>query len=360
MLRLAPTDSRPAWRAARLAALAALAIVGCGRSHDLGVTGASSGAGGAVASSASHASSGTGGAPATSGTGGTPEPSGPTRLTIVNGINDYDAVRVCFLPGDTAWPAAPGGLPFGTAQTVDLTSAVPQGTDLSAWLVAGNLAATAGKTCTEMLALAQPTDGGPLPSVVATQLATIPMSVLASNKSLLLVPTGCMGGPGHDDPNATKACGMGYTSTAPTTGAVLLAMSRITDKKHVSLQVVSASPVLPTTDVRLVPGAMGAMAVNVAPSLLPGAIAPYPPFAMLAPTDFGPLGAVQLQTYLPGSSQATSTTMLSDVLAKSTVGVGDFVDGASLVLIAVGGAPGLPAGAFWHKLTYALIKADPG
>ena len=36
------------------------------------------------------------------------------------------------------------------------------------------------------------------------------------------------------------------------------------------------------------------------------------------------------------------------------------VDGAGLVLVAVGGSPGSPGGPFWHKLTYALIKANPG
>ena len=59
-------------------------------------------------------------------------------------------------PGDTPWPAAAGGLAFGTGQAVDIATALPSGLDVTPWVVSGNLEATAGMTCTQMLALAQP------------------------------------------------------------------------------------------------------------------------------------------------------------------------------------------------------------
>jgi hypothetical protein len=233
--------------------------------------------------------------------------------------------------------------------------------DVTPWVVAGNLAAVAGKTCTEILALAQPADGGAAPPVVAAQLGVIPKAVLAtSQRSLLLVPMGCMGGPGHDAANATTGCGMGYTSQTPTTGVVFLGMSRITDPKKVSLQVVSASVTFPVQDFRLLPSKANAQEVAVAHALPQGAVGPFPPFQGLALADIGPLSTVQIRTYGQGSSTPTSTTMLSDVLAGSAVGTAGFVDGAGLVLVAVGGTPGASAGPFWHKLTYALIKANPG
>ena len=344
--------------ASRAALLAALAAIGCTRSHDLGVDVTTSTSGGGAATTSSQ-STGTGGAPAASGTGGAVEPGGPTALTIVNGIADYAAARFCFLPGDTPWPAAAGGLPFAAGQAVDLAAALPTGTDVTPWVIAGDLAAAAGMTCTEMLALAQPTDGGAPPPLVAASLGVIPQTVLASDRSLLLATTGCLGGAGHDAPGATGGCGMGYSSQTPTPGVVLLAMSRITDATHVSLQVVNASAVLSTTDVRLRPNVLSPTELNVAPSLVPGAIAPEPPFAALTLAQYGALGGVQIKTYSPGSSSATSTTALGDVLGESSVGTAGFVNGAELVLVAVGGGATVPVGAFWRALTFALVKAAP-
>jgi hypothetical protein len=353
----------------RFAFLATVALIGCGRPHDLGVSTASStssGAGGASAATSSTAA-GTGGALASGSGGMDAGPSGPTTLTIVDGIDDYSAARFCFLPGETPWPAAASGLPFATGQTVDLASAVPAGTDVTVWVVAGNLAVTAGSTCTQILALAQPSgsadggtgDGGAAPLIVAAELGVIPQAVFASDQSLLLVPTGCMGGAGHDDPKAAAACGTGYTSTTPTTGVVLLSMSRITDAHHVSLQVVNASSVLPTGDVGVEPNLMPPMQVIIAPSLGPGAIGPSPPFAGLSLSAFGPLSGVQINTYPSGSTTPTSSTTLGPVLSASTVGTAGFIDGAGLALVAVGSAPGLAAGPFWHPLTYALVNASP-
>jgi len=343
----------------RAAIVAVLAAVGCARSHDLGVGTTTAGSGGAGTTSA--ATTGSGGAPTTAGAGGAPvEPSGPTALTVVNGLNDYSAARFCFLPGDAPWPAAAAGLPFAAGQAVDLATALPPGVDVTPWVIAGDLSATAGKTCSEMLALAQPGDGGTTPSVLAAPLGVIPQAVLASDRSLLLVPIGCMGGAGHDDPSQANGCGATYTVQTPTVSAVLLAMSRIPDPDHISLQVVSASVVIPTSDVRVKPGLATALEADVAPSLSPGGIGPSPPFHELALSGYAPLGAAQIKTYPPGGFSATSVTMLSDVLGASAVGTSGFATGASLVLVAVGAAPGAPAGPFWHKLTYAVVQADPG
>ncbi len=347
-------------RFAAASSAALLAAASCVPSRDLG---AGTGGGGATTTTTST-HTGTGGAHTTTttatGGSGPVEPSGPTALTVVDGINDYAAVRMCFLPGDTPWPAASSGLAFGTGQAVDVATALPAGSDVTPWVISGNLEATVGMTCTQMLALAQPVDGGAAPPVLAAPLGVIPMSVLTSNRSLLLVPIGCMGGMGHDDGTATTGCGSTYTNLTPTTGVVFLAMSRITDPKHVSLQVVSASVAFPTMDYRLEPSVGAAMEVAVAPALPQGAIGPYPPFDSLALDDFGPLGTVQLRTYEAGNSTPASTVMLSQVLAGSAVGTAGFVNGAGLVLVAVGGTPGAAAGSFWHALTYALISANPG
>jgi hypothetical protein len=169
-----------------------------------------------------------------------------------------------------------------------------------------------------------------------------------------------MGGAGHDAASAATGCGMGYTSQTPTTNVVLAPLSRIIDSAHVSLQVASASAAIPAIDVRIQPGVTGAQDVTVATSLGPGAVSPEPPFHMLGLGDYGSLGNVQIQTFPAGAGTASATTPLSGVLSASSVGTAGFVNGANLVLVAVGGTPGAAAGPFWHALTYALVKADPG
>jgi len=345
-----------------VALLAAIAAAGCGRPHDLGVTSSSSSSSGAGGATSSTGSGGAGGATSSSssGSGGAvvdAGPSGPTELTIVNGINDYPAVRLCFLPGDTPWPAATSGLAFAGSEVVALpASAIPADSDVTPWVIAGDLAQTGGKTCAQILALAA-TDAG-APSVLAQPLAVIPKQIWDSKKSLLMVPHGCVGS--HDDPNATLACGAGYTPSTPTAGMTLVAMSRQEDPGHVSLQVVSASPAFPEIDVKLLPNLTDATPVLMVSALTQGAIGPAPPFAAMTLAELGPLDGVQIQTYNPGTTSLSSAEALSDVFAHGGVGQAAVVNGARLVLVAVGSGPGLPAGGFWHKLTYAIVAADPG
>ncbi len=345
------------------AILAPLAALGCGRSHDLGVetTTSSSGSGGGstATSTTTSVTSGTGatGGAGAGGAGGA-APTGPTALTVVNGINDYPAVRFCFLPGDTPWPASASGLPFAAGEPVDIATDLPSGTDVTPWVIAGDLVATAGLTCTQILAAASPDAGGP--TILATPLAVLPQSIFSSHESLLLVSTGCLGGAGHDDPNAMLACGMGYSSQTPNASLAVVAMSRRTDPKHVSVQIAAASPPTPTSDYKVMPATTNAMPITVAPSLPLGAIGPSPPFAQLTADAYGALNGAAIQTYPAGSSALESQTVLEPLLQASAVGTAGFVDGASLVFVAVGAAPGLHSGSFWHALTYAVVKADPG
>lgn len=362
MLRL----SAPSWVAcALLASVAAASNAGCGRKHDLGVggssTSASTGSGGGTTTSSATATTSTTtptGVGGSGGTGGTDTgPTGPTELTIVDGLNDYPAIRLCFLPNETPWPQAATGLAFAAGAVVSpIGATVPTDSDVSPWVITGDLTLTAGKTCSQILAIANPDAGD---GVVARPLPVIPKSVWTSNKSLLLVPHGCAGGPGHDDLNGKNACGMSYSATTPTATLALVSMSRIEDPNHVSLQVVSASAALPEVDVRVLPNLMNATPIVVAPGLTQGAIGPNPPFSQLTVNEYGALPGVQIQTYSPGTSFMSSMVPLSDVLANGGVTEAQIVNGARLVLVAVGSAPGLATGGFWHGLTYALVKAEP-
>jgi hypothetical protein len=155
----------------------------------------------------------------------------------------------------------------------------------------------------------------------------------------------------------TLACGASYTETSPTAALVALAMSRIATPDRVNLQVAHASVALPEVDFRIKPDEKPVW--GLAPSLSIGAIGPKPPFDSLQASAFGAILQAEISTHLPSNVNATSKTAMSEVFSKSQLTVNDFKDGVSLVLVAVGSAPGLPAGSFWHKLTYAIVRASP-
>ena len=222
-------------------------------------------------------------------------------------------------------------------------------------VVAGDLGATAGLDCEEILALA----GGAGAPVVAAALPVLPAGVFEAERSLLLVPTGCMGGPGHTDPAQAAICGPGYTEATPSVSLAAAAMSRLTEAGKVGLQVMHASAAMPQVDVRIAPGLGAATEQQVVPKLSPGAIGPFPPFASLATLELGVISGVKLRTYPAGGTAKTSEVTLGDALAQGGLEEAEIVDGAGFVAVAVGAAPGTASGPFWHALTWALVKADP-
>ncbi|WP_437953853.1 hypothetical protein WME98_26495 [Sorangium sp. So ce296] len=342
--------------------LAALGGPGCTQDHDLlgrdpPSAASTSGAGGGPGSASSSATTtGTGG-------GGVVEPPGPTRLTVVNGVADHDAVRFCFLAypdgtgaGVAPWPSEGAGLGFARSRAIEpLGAAIPEGASVRAHVIAGDLGATEGLDCAEILALA----AEPAAPIVAAGLPVVPAPVFAEEKSLLLVATGCLGGEGHTHAREKQGCGDAYTADTPTAGLVAVAMSRQTSFGRLSLQVAHASAAAPPVNVRLAPGRADVSAVPVAQDLSYGAISPFPPFVGLSRGDLGALEEVEIETYEPLSATVTSSVSMREILANSDVPADDVSDGQGLVLVAIGAAPGTERGGFWHPLTYALLWADP-
>lgn len=278
-------------------------------------------------------------------------------------MNDYPAVRICFTaypagPDVQPWPQDSAGLPFARGAALDLAgSAFPGGVDVRPVVVAGDLASTSGLGCAAILALPPPGDAGG--GVVVAPLPVVPAAVFSSGKSLLLVPTGCVGGPGHTDPQQTFGCGMDYTPDAPNPGLIVLGMNRLVDPARVALQAVHASAALPAVDLRVTPGIDASAELQIASNLSYGEDAPSPPFTTLAASDYGMLAKLAFKTYSPGTMYATSITPGSDVLDKGNVKSSDFTNGGGFALVAVGGYPGVAAGPWWHALTYALVRTDP-
>ncbi|HVK70193.1 MAG TPA: hypothetical protein VM694_37325 [Polyangium sp.] len=339
-----------------LAALVPLAFgleAGCAESTDAPLPPTTS-------ASSSSSSSGTGGGGA-GGTGGgevVSEPDGPPVLTIVNGVNDHEAIRLCFVPypdgGDPApYPSDPAGLVFAAASRVDPATVLPADKDVYLHVIAGDLPKTKDLGCATL------TEGNPPTGVVVAPVAVIPASAFVAQRSLLLVPTGCVGGPGHTDPLEQAACGPTYSADAPNPGLLAAAMSRVTAEGRLSLQAAHAAQPMPSVDVRLVPGTEAGMPQQIAPSLTAGAVGPFPPFRQVARFEVGSIAQTEILTFVPGQFVKTSASPLDAALARGGLTQADFEDGRAFTFVAVGAQPGIAAGAFWHALTWTVVRSDP-
>lgn len=357
-----------------LAGALLLAGAGCaegsdvaGRATSAASTSSGAGGGGAGAGSGVTTSSATTSS-ATTG-GAVVEPPGPTKLTVVNGISDHDAILVCFLEhpdgtgaGVAPWPDGGSPLAFARARTIaPLEPTIPKDASVRAHVIAGDLGAIAGLDCAEILALAAEADA----PVVAAALPVLPAQVFAEEKSLLLVPTGCLFGKGLSHPDTEEGCGdrsatVASASGDPTTaGLVAVAMSRLSTAGRVGFQVVHASAAMPTVHVWLIPGDDAAAGQVLVRNLIPGAIAPFPPSAGLSRFGLGTLERVLVQTVDPGTVRVVSSVSMSEILANGELSSHEINDGEAFVLVAVGAAPGADPTGFWHPLTYTLVRSDP-
>lgn len=388
-------------------ALSALCFSACGPGRDLTPT-SSSGTGGAGATGGTGATTSSatqGGSDTTSTT--TPEPPGPTKLTVVNGIADYKAIRVCFMPyPETAddvdlWPASAAGLAFPKSQQIDPPKSISiGGADVQPHVIGGDLSAIEGLSCKEAIALAKPVNtgtggaggttttgsgglggtgtggtgtgatgtgatagaGGAAPEpppIVVSAMPVIPASVLETEKSLLLVFFGCMGGPGHADGTEGLGCGFAYTPSSPNASLTLVAMSRVTDPGRIGIQFVHASVAMQPSDMRILPGFENATDVQVAAALALGGLAPKPAFLAMSRDDFGLLSKAALRTYAPNSTSLTSAAFIQDAFVNGGITDTGFVNGKNFTFIAVGGYPGVAIQSFWNTFTYAMVPSDP-
>ena len=126
-----------------------------------------------------------------------------------------------------------------------------------------------------------------------------------------------------------------------------------------SLQAAHAVVAMTEVDIRVLPGAQGGTAGNVAPGLTLGAIGRMPPFREFSRMDLGPIGATNILTFPPSFAQPNSTSPLQAALDRGGIPEAEFKDGSSYTMIAVGSPPTIMPGAFWHGLTWTVVRSDP-
>jgi hypothetical protein len=302
----------------------------------------------------SVASSGVGGG---GGVGGIVEPPGPTKLTIVNGVADYAAIRLCFVPypagatGELPWPGVQG-LEFARAGVIDpVGSEIPAATDVEVVAIAGSLNATGGATCADLMA-AQPN------GVLIASLGVVPESVFTEEKSLLFVPSGCMGGVGHSDDSEDLACGVSYSELTPNATLVAGFMSRIFATNKLNMQFAHASwAVDASTTVRMLPA--GGVAQLLVPDWTVGAIGPFPPYDYFATSDLANIDAAVFELYEQTSSEPIFAAPLATAFGNSRLSSADVSDGSGLVFVGLGASPHAPTGGWWNDYTITVVASEP-
>lgn len=291
------------------------------------------------------------------GSGGIVEPPGPTKLTFINGIADADAARFCFLEypdpaaGVLPWPDV-SGLAFAQSVVIDLDDdLVPVGGDVEVLAIGGQLSASGGMTCDELRS-------APPPGVIVRSIAVVPGSVFGEEKSLLLVPNGCLGGPFKTDEEEARICGFGYDMQSGNAAMAAGFMSRIGASDKIAMQFVQASAGMEPVSLSVKPGMSGATAQLVVDSWSAGGIQPFPPFMGYGLAQLNEVGQSSIElTGNMGSTIAYQATF-AEALAESDLAVGDLVNGENIVFVGVGAAPGL-AGSWWQPFTLTVVLADP-
>lgn len=319
---------------------------------------------GAATTTTGSAGTGGGGGSSTGagGAGGDPEPPGPTVVTVVNGVVDANAIRLCFpsFPGGAGadpWPSV-GGLGFARAGRIDPVSpTVPNGQDVEVLVVGGDLAQTAGQSCADLAAMT-PNDAGP--PVRVESAGVIPQSVFATERSLLIALSGCLGGADHDHEAVEQICGVGYQPSSPNVAMSVGFLSRQTSPDHVGMQFCHASQATPTSYLRLAPGIDGAVAQLVVPSWSLGAIAPYPPLWRFSRAGLGavPEATLELSTNVSTPEHRAS---FAEALSNSELTATDLVEGVGFTFVMVGASHtmGPDPGPWWHELSYTVLRSDP-
>jgi hypothetical protein len=318
--------------------------------------------GGASTSSSQGGAGGTGGAGGAGGTGGDPEPAGPARLTVVNGTVDADEIRLCFVPfpggsASTPWPETTG-LGYGRGAPIEAASGVvPEETDVEVIVLAGDLEPSYGLECAAILAGAAGGEEDPWPT--ATSVGVLPESALVTERSLLLVTIGCVGGELHTDEAEELACGAGYTPSTPTAGLVAAPVSRIAVDNRIGMQFMQGSLAMPEADVRVLAGDATASPVLAVQSWSVGAIAPYPPLDHYSLASLGVVPEATIELFTTSGSTPVHVASFADAFAASDLSLDELSDGDGIVFVAVGSAPGLAPGGFWNELRYTVVAPSP-
>lgn len=285
---------------------------------------------------------------------------GPSRLTIVHGIVDAPAVRMCFqvrngnafepMQGDPI-PSASEGLGFARSLLLETLPAGldPATQDLRLVAYAGDMAAASGKSCSDL--------STPPLGVKAVELPVFPAGTLSSGRSWLAVLSGCVGGAGHQATAQEYACGTGYTPDNPNAMLMMARMTRTPTAGSIGIQVFGGSLASQSVLVRFLTVEQGT--TDLATNVGKGELEPKTPDTQLSVQTLGSSPeAATLDAYEQYYATPVSTP-LGEALQRGGLGIGDFTDGRNYTLVFVGAKAGTGAGVWWQPFTMLAVRSDP-
>jgi len=371
---------------------------GCGRNHDVLKQKNPSGTGGSAGDAAADGAADVDAEDA--GVDSPPdvfvEPSGKAVLTLMHGVVDAPRIAYCFAKVDSGVPEPPTGSPIpaaGLAFGEPLVLSSIAGfdwdvDDIQPIVVTGDFSLFSGKTCDEVVALAESyadagsTDAGaapdasldagtdadaadaetelpPPPPARALAMPVLPAGTLSGGYSNLMVATGCIGGPAFTDVYETYICGKNYTPTTPTLTPVVVQLSRVTDASSVGLSFVNAALASDPIDlVSMAPEGSSFSDINIVYGTVYGAIAPKPPLFGHGKASFGsPFAAAELEVNSLGSSAPFYVQTWGDTLAAG--GLGDVSEGRSYAIVLVGPRPNNLEMNWWNGPRLVVIPTEP-
>ncbi|MFO0554941.1 MAG: hypothetical protein U0271_41575 [Polyangiaceae bacterium] len=317
-----------------VASFLVFALAACSDSHtDLGQD---------TSSSSSTGAGGQGGFGGTGagGMGGAPpvEPDGPTALTLVNGVVDRPAIRVCLMdnppsPLDDALPLPPAQLAFAHSAPVD-TASLPSTSDVEIAVLAGDLGAVAGQKCRAIV------DGPPIDGVDVISLGVAPTSVFAAPRSLFLGVSGCIGAAPASPTEAEQYCGPGAVPLAPFPLVSIGSFSRLANADFPGIQVVNLSSGA-KLDTYLKGPLDGAPDQLLASKVAIGQALPFPPY-WLDVAALASVGGSTFRAVLSTPGGGFKELLLVDAMTQGGLTVDDFGPADNVALVAVGASPAIP------------------
>ncbi len=200
-------------------------------------------------------------------------------------------------------------------------------------------------------------DGGtPPPSLRWARLATIPPGSLLSDRSYLMLLSGCMGGPSFSDASQETICGKGYTDVTPTLTNSVVELSRITQNMRAGVQFFNGSAASGESDLLSVPTEESSGSpITVASRIVFGRIAPRPPNLDYPASSYGaPLSAVELQVFAYGATTPGVTSSWQAALGSASL-----ENDQNFTVVLIGPSPGFAQQGWWQSPRVVALPNDP-
>lgn len=196
----------------------------------------------------------------------------------------------------------------------------------------------------------------PPPALRVARLAMIPPGSLQSDRSYLMLLSGCIGGPSFSDASQETICGKGYTAETPTLVNSVVQLSRITQSMRAGVQFFNGSLASGESDLLSVPTeeASGSP-ITVASRIVFGRIAPRPPNLDYPASSYGaPLSGVELQVFAYGATTPGVTTSWQAALGSATL-----ENEKNYTVVVIGPNPGFVQAGWWQPTRIVALPNDP-